>query len=105
MGDSGPQANRAFGLSPTVSVKGPESTSKCWFTMWPPTGSWTDHWSHPKSGIEDLHTGADLKPKIILYYSQLLLLIQTRSKLLCPPRTQPDTGSRWGKPRQRGYSL
>lgn len=36
-------------------MKGPESTSECWFTVWPPTGSWTDHWSHPKSGIKEWH--------------------------------------------------
>lgn len=45
-GDSGPQAYAAFELSPRISMKGPESTSECWFTVWPPTGSWTDHRSH-----------------------------------------------------------
>lgn len=44
-GDSGPQAYAAFELSPRISMKGPESTSECWFTVWPPTG-WTDHRSH-----------------------------------------------------------
>lgn len=32
-GDLGPRASTAFGLSPRVSVKGPESTSECWFTV------------------------------------------------------------------------
>lgn len=99
--DSGPQAHTAFDCPPRVSMTGPESTTECWFIVWPPPGSWTDHWSHPKSN-KDLHTGADLKTKNILYYSQLLLLIQTRSKLPIPPCTQPDTGSRWRTARQRG---
>lgn len=75
--DSGPQAYTAFGCSLRVSVMVPESNSECWFIVWPPPDSWTDHWSYPKSN-KDLHTEADLKTKNILYYSQLLLLIQTR---------------------------
>lgn len=70
-----------------------ESTSICWFSLWPPTESCTDPWSHPKSGIKDLYSGADLKIKPVLCcYSQLLLLIQT-SKLLTPTCTQPDADS------------
>lgn len=40
-----------------------------------------------QSAIKNLHSGTDLKLKWTLYYSELLLLIQT-SKLLAPSQIQ-----------------